>query len=309
MTRPAGVERHEIASREQWLALRQPDITASTIGAMLGIHEYLTPYELFALKTGLIEEDPEETPAMRRGRLLEPVAIELIREEHPDWIVAAPRAYYRDPAARLGATPDVIAEHPDRGMGVLQIKTVERSVFARKWRGDAGVEPPLWIACQAAVEAHLVGAEWAAVAAMTVGFGLDLHLVEVPLLPALIERIRAEVAAFWRRVAENDPPPPDYGRDGDAIARVYADEGTGPEIDLTTDNRTTALLDLWDVRRADEKAAATDVRAIKAELLDKLGTAAGARTARGRLSAPLVRRAGYAVGPAEYRQLKLKESA
>src|SRR5262245_7287249 len=87
---PAGIERIEYGDREAWLKLRGKDVTASVAGALLGVHEFTTPYGLWALKSGKIAEDPEETGPMRRGRLLEPVAIELIQEEHPDWALVQP---------------------------------------------------------------------------------------------------------------------------------------------------------------------------------------------------------------------------
>lgn len=300
------IERHPITDRASWLAMRRADVTASTIGCLLGIHEYMTAYELFALKTGLIDEDPEESRPMRRGRLLEDVAVDLIREEHPTWNVAPAAAYYRDPEARLGASPDVLAIDPDRGLGVIQVKCPEPSVFRRKWRDDDGqVQPPLWIALQAITEAHLVGAEWAAVAAMTVGFGIDLHIVPVPIHAGVIDRIRAEVATFWRRVADNEPPPPDFARDGEIITRLYpADDGE--IIDLTGDNRIVDLLDDMEARKADEKAAGDDLKEIKAEILSKLGPAAGARTRRGLLTAKTIHRKEFTVPASSYRRIALK---
>ena len=166
MSARPGVETWPVKDRTSWLALRKSDVTASAIGSLLGVHEYMTPYALWALKSGIISEDPEETPAMMRGRLLEPVAIELLREMHPSWTITTPSTYYRDPATRIGATPDALVKDPLRkGFGVLQIKTVEPSIFRRKWQtDDRTVEPPLWIATQALVEAHLTGALWASFA-------------------------------------------------------------------------------------------------------------------------------------------------
>ena len=48
------IEQLAIESREQWLAMRRQDITASTAGALLGLHPYVTAYSLWAEKTGLV---------------------------------------------------------------------------------------------------------------------------------------------------------------------------------------------------------------------------------------------------------------
>ena len=93
-----NIESHKPASHEEWLALRRQDITASVAGALLGVHPKSSPFQLWAEKTGLVPEtDDEETPAMKRGRRLEPVVIQIIREEHPTWGIKANPLYYRDP--------------------------------------------------------------------------------------------------------------------------------------------------------------------------------------------------------------------
>jgi hypothetical protein len=198
----------------------EPDVTASIAGALLGVHPYATPNATYFLKAGIIATDPEETPPMRRGRLLEPVAVRLLREEKPDWKIEVPRAYYRDPELRLGATPDVFATN-EAGFGVIQIKSVEPSRFRRTWFAGDAIEPPTYSIVQANIEAFMTGASWAAVAALVVGFGIDLHIVPIPIHAGIIDRIKAEVAVFWRRVERREPYPFDYAHDGDLIARLF----------------------------------------------------------------------------------------
>ncbi len=181
------VEVHEITSHPEWLAMRRQDVTASVVGALLGVHEYQTRYGLFALKHGDIEEDIETTGPMMRGVLLEPVALKLLQIEKPDWklewngtpgIISG--RYYRDPDRRLGATPDCFATDPDRGRGIVQIKTTIAPTFRKSWfQQDHGGEdddgsppvaaPPLWVATQAILEANLTGVQWANVAVLVVG--------------------------------------------------------------------------------------------------------------------------------------------
>ena len=294
-----------IKDRDQWLGLRRADCTASTIGCLLGVHPYISPYGLYCLKAGLVPEDPEETAAMRRGRLLEPVAVQLLREDHPEWSIDQPGAYYRDVTARLGATPDATVKN-GRGFGVVQIKTVEPNVFRRTWREEGEITPPLWIACQALVEAYLTGADWAAVAAMVVGFGIDLHVIDIPIQRKLVDRIKAEVAAFWVRIEERNPYPPDYGRDGALIAKLYANVEKGKELDLRSDNELPALV-AERVQKGDEIEALKARRdAIRAEILEKMGDAEAAFFAGGRITAKMVSKKPYQVMPKPYRDLRVK---
>lgn len=289
------IERHPVKDRASWLKMRERDVTASVAGALLGVHEWTTPWGLWALKSGKIAEDPAETAPMRRGRLLEPVAVELLREDRPEWEITRGVVYYRDPEARLGATPDALARCKKRGLGVIQIKTVEPSAIRTKWTNEEGeIEPPLWIAVQAIVEAELVGAAWACVAALAVGHGLDLHVVDVPIHRPLMERIRAETAAFWRRVESGEAPDPDYGRDGAALARLYPDDD-GTEIDLSGDNRMQALLAEQHCLRARVKIDRDRLDALEAEIKAKIGPAARAHVPGWRVSLKASRRAPHFV--------------
>ncbi len=246
LARPKGVERFRIKDRAMWHALRGKDITASVIGAVVNAHEYTTAFELWALKSGKVKPDTEETAAMERGTLLEPVAVELIRKRHPDWKVLYPVAwYYRDPANRIGCTPDVFAVIPGRpGFVNIQVKNVEPSIFRKKWLQEDGTfDPPVWIGMQALVEATLTGASGSMVAPLRVGHGLDFDEIDVPFHLPLMARLRRESLAMWKRIEQDDPPPADYAKDGETIASLYADADEGLMIDLRSNNRVGGLLE------------------------------------------------------------------
>jgi len=305
------IERIKITDRDQWLAMRGRDVTASVIGCLLGVHEYQTAYGLWALKSGAIAADPEETGPMRRGRLLEPVAIQLLREERPTWKFQEPGVYLRDTEARIGATPDLFAYDPERGPGLVQIKTIEPSVFSRKWRDPETKEisPPLWIAVQGIIEAHLAGVEWVDVAPMRVGFGLDIELVPVPIHKGIIERAYEVVGEFWQMIAEGRKPAPDYGRDGEIIARLF-EEDHGTEIDLSRDNRVPELL----AERATLKTSigVNDDRVdeIDNEVKAKLGSHAAGRLANGKyITWKTQHRKAYSVEPKSFRTLRYPKDA
>jgi hypothetical protein len=312
--RSNGIERYPVKDRESWLAMRGQDVTASAAGALFGVHEYQTPYGLWALKSGVISEDAEETPPMRRGRLLEPVALQFLAEERPSWKIERGAHYYRDPKSRIGATPDAYAIDPTRpGFGIVQIKTVEPGVFRKKWRSgeDHGTtEPPLWIAIQAIIEATLTGASWAVVAPMVIGFGIDLPVIDIPLNLGVMDELRPKVAAFWRLVESGKAPDPDYGRDASLIAKLYgADDGS--VVDLRGNNRIIEILDRREALKASEAigaAAEKDRKALDAEIIQLLGHAAFGTLSDGRIvEAKTVRRAAYQVKDSPYRTVKIKE--
>jgi len=301
-------ERIAIENREQWLALRRQDVTASIAACLVGAHPYATAYGLWASKTGRIPDDVEETAPMRRGRLLESVAVQLLREDKPEWNIGQHPVgfYYRDPDARIGATPDVLGTDEHGKKIVVQIKSVEASVFRREWQDeDRSITPPMWIVVQAIIEASLTGAERAFVAPMVVSYGLDMPVIEVPLHAGIVGRIKTEVAAFWKLVDQGEAPDPDYARDGDIIGRIFPRDD-GSEIDLTADNAFPMLVDQLAEARAEKKLAASREDEAKAGILAKMGGASYARMADGRrVSCRLQQRAGYSVAPSEFRVTRI----
>jgi predicted phage-related endonuclease len=287
--------------REAWLQLRSRDVTASAAGALLGGHPYVSAYALWALKSGKIQEEALETPPMRRGRLLEPVAIELLKEERPDWEITRGAHYYRDPLKRLGATPDAFARTSDGQTGIIQIKSVEPSIFRKNWHGEEGTEPPLWIALQAMVEATLTGADFALVAALTVSHGIEIHLVEVDLShqATIIGKLEDAIADFWKMIDAGTMPDVDYGRDLKLIEDLY--RPSGETVSLVTDNE---VLDLCAERtRLGQAISESEKRlgTIKGNLLAKLGTASFGLLPDGRLlRAMRINRKAYSVKAGNY---------
>lgn len=289
MTRP-GIQIITPKDRQAWLRARGRDITASTVGALFGEHEFLTAFELWARKTGRITQADDETPAMRRGRLLEPVAVQILREERPEWQIAhnaAENVYYRDPAHRLGATPDVIVEAPGKGRGVVQIKSVEAGAYRRKWHPegmDAPPEVPFWIALQATLEAWLTGAEWAAVAPLVIGYGLDMPLIEIPLdhMDGVIAAMQERAAEFWQMVEEGREPTPDFARDGAMIESLYAVGDAREEVDFTGSAELNAAIGFAQVARDNVRTWTAKVEQYETQIKAAMGTAEVAHIMGGR---------------------------
>lgn len=307
-----AIQKIPVTDRASWLEHRKQDVTASVAAAVLNAHPYTTGFRLWAEKTGKLDDgDVAETAAMERGRLLEPVALQLLRERQPTWKVEQPGVYLRDPEARLGATPDAYAVDPERpGFGIVQVKSVEAGIFRRSWRDEdtREVSLPIWIACQAIVEAHLSGASWACVAALVVGFGLDLHVIKVPIHAGVIERIRGSVADFWRLVESGVTPDFDFGRDASLIARMYAQDD-GSTVDLSHRNDLPALLDEKETLSKVKNDADKRLKAISAELLAAMGPATSAIVANGVVTAKTIHRGAYSVAPTSYRAPRFKRAA
>ncbi len=301
-----NVERIPITDRAQWLALRSQDCTASTIAALFGCHPYETALGLYIAKSGFEVSEPDNA-VLRRGRLLEGAVALAVEEQRPDWRIEKATEYFRDPAARIGATPDFFVHGDPRGLGIIQAKTVAPSVFKRQWT-DTG--PPFWIALQAATEMMLTGATWGAVAALVVDpFRLDCHIYEVPRHEGVEKRIRAAVAKFWSDVEAGREPEPDYGADAELIAAMYPAETPAKTIDLTGDNYAATLLAERAEIKARMKVDETRCREVEAEIKHKLADAEIATIGGDwRVSFRVQHRKAYSVAASSSRVLRITDS-
>lgn len=283
------IESFRTSNEAEWHALRARDVTASQIAALwIDGHEYTDKWELFHTKRGSIVPRQIDPRLARRGLTFERAAVDWLREDYPSWRVhyePGVYTYFRDPVARIGGTPDVVVDHPERGRGVVQIKTVGREKFRSKWLDEDGaISPPLWIKMQAEAERYLVGGVWAGVAALVVDdrFNVDLPLYDVPETPGLIETMKKRAAEFWADVAADREPDPEFWRGGGRIEAVYPTADPDNELDLTADERAQALLRTRAIYVRDRREADAEIEAIDAEIKHRMGTATVAHLGEGR---------------------------
>jgi predicted phage-related endonuclease len=293
-----------IESTEQWLQARRANINASEIAAASGAHEFLTRYGLIARKLGRLE-DVSDSTVLRRGRLLEPVARQMLAEQCQDWTQVSAGSYYYDPIERIGCTPDLFVKN-ERGIGVVELKSVEASVFARKWHAETGeLEPPLWIAIQAMMQQYLTGAEFAYVAALVIGYGLSLEVIEVKYRADVINQVRADAAACWQLIDAGQLPDPDFEADRGNLAKVLRQDD-GSELDLTGDNEMPQIAAQLSAARDAKSIAEESIEHCQAKILHKIGHAQKAIFAGGVITAKTVHRKGYVAQPSTYRRLNVR---
>jgi len=258
-------EVREIVSTGAWLDWRKSDITASRLPALFGLNPYLNLAQLADIMRGSTSTGTSsvpDSPAMRRGRILEPAVAAALAEERPDLppLVKA-TTYHRVPEWRLGATPDYFAE-PD---GLIQCKTVSPEQWAR-WHGKI----PLAYKLQTLCELMVTGRAWGLLAVLEVSPSYPLHVAAVPRHEKAERSILNAVAAWWRafdagEIAGTAPS-----------AELEADLDDGSFVDLSKDNALPALLD----ERASLKATTSDaekrLKEIDYEIKNRMGRASRA---------------------------------
>jgi len=268
------IERKTITTREEWLAWRKEDVTASQVGALFNCHAYVTPLRLYAEKCGT-EFIVEDNLAMRRGRWLEPAVAKAVEEVRPDWKLEQATEYLRDPDLRMGATPDFYIHGDPRGLGVLQAKSVAPSVYAREW--NDGKEVPLWIILQAVQEGMLAGADFVVVAALLVdAHNMDVAIHDLGARNPLAEaKIKDAIKKFWDDVERGIEPEPDYAKDANVVKAMWrAERAKDAEVDLSGNNRIPELLNMREILKREIKDAEAQVDAIDTEIKFEMKDAA-----------------------------------
>lgn len=305
------VERVPIVDRQQWLAWRKFDITASVVGAVFNLHPYVSPLRLYVDKQGLVDLPVQaDSGPLRRGRILESAVAAAVSEQHPEWTLEKCNDYFRDDELGLAATPDFFIHGDPRGLGILQAKTAAPSVFEREWKlDDSGkVQPPMWITLQATTEMMLTNAVFGAVAVLVVDpFNLPCHVIEIPRHEAAEKKIVAAVAQFWKDIEAGKEPDADYGLDRDLLRTLMPHEEPDVSVDLSTDNEVIAGL----IERADLKEIIKDAdekcKAIETMIMSRMGPAAVARVPDFSVSWKVQNRKGYTVEPSSPRVLLIRD--
>jgi predicted phage-related endonuclease len=247
-------------------AFRKSVVGASQVAALFDKSPWLTEFELWHQLKGTIDTPEFATDERQQaGVRMESAIVDWACDK---WGYTKIKTPQRVQIGHLGGHPDQLAHCPERGLGVLEVKTVDRLMF-RDW----GEEPPLHYQLQAVTYAGLTGLKWADLIVLVGGNQLERFQIEAR--PALFETICAKVEAFWQSIEEGRAPLPDFARDRSAIAEICRDLSV-EEIDLTADNLAPEACREYLAAHADEKAAAARKEAAQAEIMFKLSQAAGA---------------------------------
>jgi hypothetical protein len=110
---------------------------------------------------------------------------------------------------------------------------------------------------QAILEAHMTGSVWAAVAPLVVGFGIEMPIIDIPLVADVVPAILEGAAEFWELVDSGAEPPLDYSRDRQTLEALFPVDDGG-EVDLVSDRRAYQLIehraDLIETKKATDDA-------------------------------------------------------
>ena len=178
----------------EWLAYRRSMCNASESAALLGLSPWLTPYQLWLVKTGRFE--PQVTQAMQRGTELEPAARRAY--EAQTGLVMEPLVLQN---GRYSASLDGLTLEGDL---ILEVKCPLRGSRSDLWQDARGGNIPEHYRVQVQHQLMVSGAE---TAHLWVFDGQQGLLLEVQRDEALMQRIREAWDTFQPYLEQDRPPP------------------------------------------------------------------------------------------------------
>lgn len=297
------------APRLEWLQARAQGVTATDMRVLSG-HGYAgeSVYQRWLEKVSPVVDDPAVALALELGRDEEPVIAKHAARRYGTRVRRIGLVQHRDYPTHL-ASPDLIS-----GDGGLVEGKVTGSWYLKQhaddgseWtNADGWTLPPAWLT-QARWQRHVSGRSHVHVFALIAdrraftGWTVEPDEVE--------ESICVELAdELWRCVETDTPPPIDW--DTITVQEVQAryPRPTRPSVVVPSVVDVAGLLELRRQLKNDEATTRAALEQIDATLKAWAGEATDVVNELGDVlySYPLRQRAGYSVGPAEYRQLTVK---
>ena len=193
------------------LQFQQPDratyIGGSDAATILGVSPWQTRYQLWARKTGLIQDvtDPAKEKIFARGKRLEPVILQMFEDETGLKVQHRNRRF-------CDSEYSFLAAEIDGETGNENVDAKSAQPFSRHLWGEPGSdEIPIYYAAQFMHGLMVTGRDVCHVAAM---IGLDdFRIFKIQRDDELIALIREKELEFWSLVQNRTPPPIETAED------------------------------------------------------------------------------------------------
>lgn len=188
---------------DAWHAERATRIGGSTIGVLLGLSPWESPFSLWAKHSGLIAAGESDSPRLRIGRRMESVIAAEFHDETGLWIAGEHTMLRHPEHEHFGCEVDgFVVESPaseiSAALGVFEAKTDAH----RGWDEI----PPTYLA-QCRWNCYVAGLPRAWLVVMFAGFRVEVFEIEQD--AADVAFMAAKADEFWQLVQTGTPPPID----------------------------------------------------------------------------------------------------
>lgn len=210
--------------REEWLKLRRGYIGGSDAGAVMGLNPYVSPYSLWAEKTGRVPGF-EGNITTKVGAYLEELVAQMFTDETGKRVKRQNRMVVNDDYPWACADVDRLVVGED---AILEIKTTNSLGNMKLLRGG---EYPAQYYCQMVHYLAVTGKKKAYLAVLI--NCREFKWFELERDEAEIGALMAEEKRFWEDNVKADVPPSPIGIEADTqtLQTLYP-EGDGSTVDL-----------------------------------------------------------------------------
>lgn len=251
-----------VRDEAHWHELRAQHIGGSDVAALFGLSSFSTRWQLWQEKSGrLPPEDLDNNKAVQAGKFLE-AGIAQWAAHLWGWNVHKVEEYHTaDDTPGMGATLDYALDTS------IPLEIKWNCGFSGDWKyeRDTITEAPekyiLQVQHQMACYAGNPDHAW-----LVVLINNEPRRMKIPRHEGIIEKIKQEVADFWRSIQANEEPEADLENDTDAIMRLM---DTVPLTDVDLDPEDSNLFVRYLDAAATEKLAKKAKEAAKSEILLK----------------------------------------
>lgn len=232
--KPIPIAKTTEIDREEWLKVRRNGIGGSDAATVVGLNPYKSAIELWADKTGRLEEKPD-TEAMRIGRDLEQYVAERFCE------ATGKRVRRRNAVFSHGKYPYIIADIDREVIGEnagLECKTT--SLFAKSDFENG--EIPLYYMVQCRHYMNVMGYDKMYLAVLVLGRAF--YWYEIPYDESENEALLNAELTFWNTYIKPDTRPNPDGSESSqrTIEKLYGDDFRDNTIAMFEQDTTAAEL-------------------------------------------------------------------
>lgn len=273
---------------------RRGFLGGSDMAAILGLSPWKTPYQLYLEKTSdyVPETDLQKQKLFRRGHLLEPVVVQMVREEYDLEITASNQRYYDKEFPFLSCEIDFEYMDTD-GIQNADVKTVNLGAVSQ-WGAPGTDDIPVYYTVQFLFGQMITGRERTLCPAL---IGNDLRLYRVLRDEDAIAHLRAKAVAFWELVEKRTPPPLTSLADVD----LAWPRDAGRVVEATAE--IAALIEQHKLLRRSSAGDDAKCELLEIEIFKFMGDASEIVSPEGKKLATRKwqERKGYSVAPASFR--------
>lgn len=256
-----------ITNEEDWLKWREPVITSTESSSLFGLQMASLPtaFELWHLKRGLIDSTFEVNNYMQWGRIFESAILEVIKDDNPDWIVSPLKVFACDD--EMGSSFDNTVKHPERGVGILEIKMTTYREYKEKFIEDDDtdfIECPAYYEVQGQHELECLDKYDYICFAIAIVDTREIKYIFRERDKYMGNAIRDKITAFWE---SKEPPPPDMIKDSDLLAKMHRANNKDSAYDGTEDAEFLTSCISYIEEGQKEKAAKEAKEKLRSEII------------------------------------------